>query len=483
MPLALLLALLSAGASAEPARAPAAVSAQGFEQRFAAAQGDVERLWDLWLWCEAGDHQREGRQVLRAILELNPEHRPAHEALGHTQHDGRWFASKKDLERYMREEQERIAREKGLVRWKGEWVDPLDLPYLERGYVRGVQGGWLTREEQARLRGGWARQDLEWIPPAERAKVEAGLWRCGEEWLPLAEADAWHAELGRWWRIPGRWFNVYSTCPRELTLHILEVLERTREDLLKIYGWTPFTPPIVVVLNDKHQYDRLGVGIESLGVEPGDSRGLAQLHGAFFADRALDPATGEPMNCGVGFWDSSMETGANFGLHSVRHAAGLSWAGALERSLREELDGKRRRKRGEPPPEPLPDWFRIGAAVYVERWFVDNLTASDGNPNWARDWAKKSLARRGGRMPLADFFAHVPNLRERKEELEHSQRWLNQSGLVLAFVLEGGSEEVRLAHEALKGALGAGEGLEPAFAALRDAILAHEAELSAFAER
>ena len=75
-----------------------------YEAKRAEAGEDVDKLWDVYLWCEAFGMEKEGRSCLRAILKVDDGHREAHEKLGHIEYDGQWFTSKAKLERHEKDE-------------------------------------------------------------------------------------------------------------------------------------------------------------------------------------------------------------------------------------------------------------------------------------------------------------------------------------------------------------------------------------------
>src|SRR5262245_59519423 len=44
-----------------------------FERRKKEAGNDVDKLWDVYKWCKDKKKDPEGRQILRAILKLEPD--------------------------------------------------------------------------------------------------------------------------------------------------------------------------------------------------------------------------------------------------------------------------------------------------------------------------------------------------------------------------------------------------------------------------
>lgn len=455
-----------------------------YKRRRKEAGDDVDKLWELYLWCDAYGLSREGRSVLRAILKVEPNHRQAHEALGHLEYDGRWFKTEKELAKYKAEKEEREAKEKGLVRFGDEWVPAADVPYLEKGMVRDDDGNWVTREEYEKLKAGWKRQDLVWIPPDEVENIEKGLWKCGDRWLPLEDADRYHSAIERWWVIPSPEITLYTTCPRSVAERALSIAGDVWRDLARICGTGPAGPVDVVLLASAEQYGRFAAGNTPRG--PVESSGLSSVHYAFFADAWYDFEQGRFHGAGVAYWDSSTEAGDRYGPHAFRHAAAQSYLEAIDPSPKAVQAVIESRGRSFDPEafweeKRFPEWFRYGAAAYVERYFVDSTVAAGGDPYWPRTWSVQNILNKGGLRPLRQIFEDRLSV----NDAVGSAKLINERGLIVAFVLDGGCKEVIDAHSELKMAIQKGEkgkSLARLFANLEKAIQKHEADLRRFAK-
>lgn len=455
---------------------------QEYEQRRQAAGNDVQALWELHLWCEAYGLTKESASCLRAIVRVEPNHREARERLGHIQHDGRWFTNEKELEKYKKEQEERVAKEKGYVKHKGRWVPPEDLPFLEKGLVRDAMGRWLTPQELERIEAGWERQDLEWIPPEDLPKVEQGLWKCGDQWLDLAAANRHHAELDRWWLIPAEGFLLHSTCDREIALKALEAMELARRDLARIFGRPAPGELPIVLLRSLQQFNEFAAGVQGVRA-PAELSSLSSIHHAYFADGWIDPRTKSFAGAGVAYWDAAAEHGDRFGPLAVRHAVGLAYAEALDPSPKARARIDQGGVIGEKEhaefwaEKKLPEWLRSGAASYAERYFVDSLVKAGGNPHWAREWSVSNIQSRGGLRPLQRIF----DGRLDSNDVADSQKLLNERGLVVAFVVDGECAPVVEAHRAFQADLAAGKPTARAIERLVKQVLASEGELRKFA--
>jgi hypothetical protein len=453
-----------------------------YEKRRKEAGDDIAKLWSLYDWCDAYGMQREAKQCLRAIVRLDEGNRKAHELLGDVYFDGKWFTSAKKLEEYKRQKTEAEAKKTGKVLFKDQWVDPADVPYLEKGLVKAADGRWVDPVELQRTQEGWVRQDLTWIPPDEIPQIEKGLWKCGEAWLPLEEANRYHAELGQWWSVPGEHFIAYSTGTRELTEKSLLEAERAFKDLVRIFGRAPGRKVPLLVLNSREQYSRFAQAEEGAPVE---LQGFSSLHGAFLAEIWREPIDAGSASAGVAYWDASNAAGNSFGPTFVRHAAGLSFAEELDpspkslQSLRSGGGGGVTAN-GFWSEKLLPAWFRYGAAAYVERYLFD--TTPGNEPMGLRNWSIANIANKGGLDPVTRIFAFELSL----DDLTGSSKLINEAGLLVAFILDGKCAPVIEKHQAFKAAFNSSSGKDPkeiakAARALEEEIKKREGELRKFA--
>ncbi len=354
-----------------------------------------------------------------------------------------------------------------------------------------LQDAPLSPEEAAqRLADGWRRQDLVWIPPDEVAQLEAGLWKCGDEWLTLERANGYHAQPETRWRIPGERTLLETTLLRHDAERALAWVEEAYADLVPLFGVEPPGRPIVVALSSREQYHAF-TGGDPEKFRPGKSFSFAdKLHGAYLADNWFD-GQGEPVVAGVAYWAIGDEKEASFGPLWIRHALGQAFVELLDPSpeaqvKRHELveDGREvdfqwavafwDEKR-------FPAWLRSGAASYAERYYVDDSVGPGDDPLWARRWSVQNIVDRGGFFGVSRVLKGAPRL----DQPDQSTHWLNQAGLLVAFVLDGEDKTVTKAHDKLTEALARfvedpkrGErGLEKAIEGLEKALDKREDEL------
>jgi hypothetical protein len=472
----------------QPAATPLLREDLEFEKRKTEAGNDTTKLWSLYEWCQETKRTKGGKATLKKLLKIDPSHKEANLAQGNVFHDGKWFANQQKVDEYKLEREAAEKTAQGLVLWKDQWVPAEDLPFLDRGLTRDPSGNWVDPEVAKKLEEGWVQQDLTWIPPAEKEKVEQGLWKCDDEWLPIAEADTFHSEIGQWWQIPFERFHLYTTCERDVVNQKLhKELEGAYDELIRAYGTKPQLPIVVIVLRDEDQYKDFAGGNEAAYREPTDVRGLSSVHYAYFADQNFDlPEVSPVLGVGVGFWDSSTQDGNRWGVHSVRHALGLSFGEALDPSPRTvEKTAKTPMKQEQfwdsfYAEKRIPTWMRYGAAAYAERYYRDNAVGTGGDPLWARKWSVANIQARGGLRQLKqilDFNLTV-------EGGVDSEKLINESGLVMAFLLDGGNADATEKLKRFQVALTTGKDkkdLGEAEKALDAAILKHEADLKKFA--
>jgi hypothetical protein len=476
---------------AEPAPAAVAQAQKPedaeFEKRKTEAGNDVGKLWKLYEWCRDKKRDKDGKATLKKILKLDPNHKEANIALGNVFYDGKWFPSQAKVDEYKKAKEAEEKRAQGLVEWKGQWVPPEDVPFLERGLVRDDSGAWVNPAEAKKLQEGWVRQDFEWIPPAETENVTKGLWKCDGKWLTLEEADKFHAEIGQWWRIPGERFHIYTTCDRDLaTQKVKRELEAAYDELARAYGTKPATPVIVIVLRDGSQYSSYAAGDEAEQRPSTDALGLSSVHYAYYADAAMDPDTGAFLGAGVGYWDASTKDGPRWGVHSVRHALGQSFGEALDLSPKTIERTKKTRMTSDQfwesfyDEKRVPRWFRYGAAAYAERYYRDNTVGIGGDPLWARKWSIQNIVTRGGLRPLKQLFEFKLTV----DGGPDSTKLINEAGLVVAFALDGENAAVGDKLKKLQEAIAGGKDKKTvgeAGKALEAELIKQEAELKKFA--
>ncbi|MEM6671226.1 MAG: hypothetical protein AAF726_00200 [Planctomycetota bacterium] len=443
------------------------------------AGDDSDKLWAVYEWTLEDDSRKKYRKrVLKKILRVDPDHRPTREALGHIEFDGKWFESERDRDKYA----EKVAKERGLVKYDGRWVEANDIPYLERGWEKDpVTGLWFDPVAKQRIADGWKQQDLVWIEPDEIENIDKGLWKCGDEWMSLEEANAYHADVESPWIIPTERALIWSTANRETAMKAAEQAKNGYFDMLKVFGVAPETPVPFLVLRNQAEYLQFMDGSEEMDLPQVDPLAMSAFNRAAYADLWFDFDEEVYHGMGVTFWDDSGEGGDAFGIHDARFAYGLSFVDGLDpaRAAVEDVLSE-----GEVSAEfleaqlsehTMPRWFRWGAACYASRWFFDNQIGKGGNPIWAREWSASNLRRNGGPLPFDEVFEFAASGQNPNTSL-----LLNQAGLFVAFLVDSEDPEVRKVRSALHDALEKREDTAKIFEDVRKALEEREEQVLAF---
>ena len=458
------------------------------EEAIAACGNDTAKLWELAQQLKTASKYADARKAMEKIVEIDPEHAEARKGLGHQKYGDQWFKSSVELMMFRRNE-EKAMREKGLVRYRDDWVPIADAPFIRMGWTKDASGTWkdprkvaLAEQEAKFLAEGREQQDLVWIPKEEFPKWDEGLWKCGEEWLTEEAADQYHAQLGRWWTVPTQHFILASTCTRAGVNWLVVWVDSVYDNLVRVFGKEPAEKPLVVMLNSLDQYNLFATGDPNNGIPPSEAGGFSSVHHAFFAETFFDPTTQPPtyLGCGAGFWDYKPEL-SPWAKFSAFHAAGLSYAEAIDPSwecisqLVENPTGGFQAASfwGE---KKIPLWLRFGGATYAETFAKDPLAEEGTDPWLNRTWAYGEVRRLGGLRNLAEVFAFQRDL----NDIPNSKRLTYAAGALVSFMLDGGNKEVTAAHEKWKQAIVTGQGAAEATEALQAALIAHEKELREF---
>ncbi|MCC7011714.1 MAG: hypothetical protein IT454_04050 [Planctomycetes bacterium] len=478
VPLAIL-ACLPWSIAAAPVPLTASITSQDdkkaeFEKKLAEAEGNVQKLWKVYDWCDAHGLEKDGRTVLRKILKVDDSDKKAHELLGEIEFEGKWFPNQKKVDEYKQKKLEDEAKKSGKVVYNGEIVDPADVEKLKKGLRKLEDGRWVDAEEHKRLTEGWVRQDAEWVSPADAPNIDKGLWKCGDKWLPIAEADAFHASIESCWRIPNEHFFLYTTCKREVAISAQQECDRALAQFARVVGKAPTAVVPVLVLKNADEYNNFA---SSNGVE---LRGFSSIHGATMAEIWNIPLQAGMTSGGMCFLDPTNDK-AIFGPMYVRHAAAQSLMEALDPSPK-TLAALVAQKPGLTPEDwwkekQFPTWFRYGVCVYVERYIVDQFVRAGGNPNWLKEWSIQNITNKGGLDALDAIFSAELSL----NDVPKSQKLLNQLGLVMAFVVDGKCAPVVKEHGALKDAMRSDKDIKAPLKALEAAIRKNEDALRKFA--
>lgn len=472
--------------------APAPEKSPEYDAKLAEAGNDAAKLWALHEWCIAQERRDLSKATLLKLIEVEPDHAEARKQLGHREYDGKWFESYSALSKYRREEEKRMLEEEGLVRFNDGWARPEDIPYLRMGWTKDeATGTWLDPHEVAeaevvtrRTANGWKLQDTTWVSPDEFELMEKGQWKCGEQWLETPKANEFHSQLYQWWELPGERFIAMGTLPRESMEWARWYADQAYGDLVRAIGLEPRKKPSFLVLKDIAQYNAFAAGDQNLGLPATEISGSSSVHFAYFAEAFIDGRVQPPAYRGQGvcFWDVNDDKLRGWGQYAVRHAVAHSYMELVDPSWDTisqafanpgnlQLNTFWSEKK-------IPRWLRYGVASYCERYLRDPSKPVGAADEWGiRDWAIGQVRGGGELDPLEVIFT----LNIDANDPGGSARRIQEAGLLVSFMLEGGCAPVTAAHAAFRDALMKGAGQAESAQALQTALSEHTAEIKKYA--
>jgi len=231
------------------------------DAKIAEAGKDVAKLMELGASLKTAGKDDAAKKVFKKVVEIDPNHEAAHKELRHHFYDNKWFESYAELSKYRREETAKM-KEKGLVRFKDQWVPEVDLPYMNMGWTKDDKGQWqnpVEVEEAKQLAEFKAKNftfradDNSWVSPEDMAQWNNQLWKCGDQWLDLAKANEFHANIATPWQLEGEHFVVSTTCDWEGGNWARWYADQCYGDLKRVFGLEPAKKPSFVVLNSLDQ--------------------------------------------------------------------------------------------------------------------------------------------------------------------------------------------------------------------------------------
>jgi HEAT repeats len=118
---------------------PQSKDEEEYQRRARAAADTVDAHWDLAQWCREKNLRNAYREQLAHILELDPQHAEARQALGYQKVNGQWM---------LRDD---IMAARGLVLYDGKYVTRQHVELLERDkQARTTDADWNNRIDRLR---------------------------------------------------------------------------------------------------------------------------------------------------------------------------------------------------------------------------------------------------------------------------------------------------------------------------------------------
>ena len=466
-----------------------AVVREEVDERIKAAGDDVDALLELAQEYRTAKDRASAKKVFLRVIEIDTDNADARKALRHQRYDGKWFTSYVELSKYKREEAKRM-KEQGLAKWKDKWVPAAHVPFLNLGWEqKGYE--WVNpfdvamKEAIAKLEAEghqFRPDDNSYVAPDEFDHWREQRFKCGEEWLDLEKANALHSKIETAWQIAGDHFLVMTTTDWNPGSWSRWHAESTYPNLVRLFGVEPADRQLVAVMKSLEEYNQTMLP---------ETEGFSSLHGAYFADMFFQPGTNPPQyrGCGVTYWDKGNEKISVWGPYWIRWAAAQSYVDAIARSWGAIGSQAASQQGGDPgafgaafwSEKKVPRWMRYGASSYVERFMPDPTVSQGGDPMGNRKFAFGEIKKKGGLHDLKDVFAFQLSL----EELDNSQRLLQEAGLVVCYLLDGaeGDEKLAKLHKDFQTALASNDSEKTREAAklLEAELIRHQDKIKAFA--
>jgi hypothetical protein len=140
---------------------------------------DAEAWFRLGEWAQASGLETQAREAFERALVIDPAYAPAHQALGHLQHAGRWMS------------EDESYRARGYIFAEGRWLTRAEHEAVLRERAESGAAARAQAESDARVREAEARARAA---EAEARRVEA-------EAAGAADADS--SGIPYWWGIGG----------------------------------------------------------------------------------------------------------------------------------------------------------------------------------------------------------------------------------------------------------------------------------------
>lgn len=415
-----------------------------FEKKLAAVnQEDAKQLFDLALWAEANGLGADSKRLLRKVIKIDKDHAEARKILGYVKSDDGKWVTERELERLNAKKEEEAMLDKGLRKYKGEWIPIADYEKFQQGLVPFVVDGetkWLTPVEKERIEKGMVLCDGQWVTPEEKENLAKGMFKVGEAWLSKEDANKAHADISNPWQFERDCVRLVTTCDFDFAKKALidaDASVRRVYDILKLQLPKDFAKIDLMMVNSTTDYQQLGNGVQ----DTNDALMSSEYACFVTADQSTQRVGGvakyEVLD------ENNKEGNDNFSRFLLRHAA----AEATARSFNFKDVA-------------APPWFTIGLGTYCERyWDPFNNSGVKVLGKWSVDALKKG----GGVQSLKSFF----------DSFAVNRPSILQSGLLISYLVHGQlPEKVQTEWNALLASIGSQDhkGLEKAFIKLETSM-------------
>lgn len=436
------LAALAVGTTALPVVAQSTSELKReLKTKEADAKDDADALFEVAQWAREKGLEKEADKLLDKVLEANPDHVGANEALGNVKHEGEWLPAADAKEKRVKA-LEAEYKKQGLVKNKGVWIEKDHKDDAKFGIYH-HDGIWVTRDEKIALMEGMVRHPRTGvlIDPyhAERA---ATLFEVRGEWVDEKAADKAHRRKSDPWVLHSDYCTIVGHLPIE-TLEPLKLMaDQAVQAILPFFDTQPFPAerPVILVAKDTDQYREFG---NQFG-------GAGSAHGAFLAEAPVEMPNLGTVSLACANWGEDAWKEYYF-----KHAVGMAYAASMARSAQADK---------------VPLWFIRGMGAKCSRL---------ANGGLATYFAKQTLNIGGIQAPGAFFNGFAISGDMTANDIDKA---IFQAGMTIDFAAKGGQAAVTDAMQLVTQAFASrnGRAVEKALEMLEKQVRAAEDAVDAY---
>ncbi|MEE9394918.1 MAG: hypothetical protein V3W41_20710 [Planctomycetota bacterium] len=153
---------------------------------------DPDQLQEIAAWAMKNKNRKvrkEGRKLMKEVLELDEDHEAARASLGHVHVGKKWFKSKKAAEKAKFAMVAKEMKAKGYVKFKNGFIKKTDRRKWKKNWEKNDDLIWVSYEDVMRAKG-YAKYEGEWLRVSKTdAKRAANHTRLTGEDILIVSSD------------------------------------------------------------------------------------------------------------------------------------------------------------------------------------------------------------------------------------------------------------------------------------------------------
>lgn len=397
---------------------------------------DASALFDAYLYAKEQKLTSKGKDILKQIVKLEPDHEAARKELGHVKYNDKWIPEA-DAKKLAKSDEEKEMKDRGLVRYKDKWVTPEEkeaAEHADKGEVQ-VDGKWVSKKDLDKAQ---AEAKLKEEMKEHKAK---GEYYVDGKWLPKEEADKHYANLQTPYIAEGEFTIVATNKGVDYGEKIIVDVDGAYRDCTAFFGASP-------ELGTKKAAVFVAATLEEMN-QIANELNVDEKSSTYYA-WCSTWLTAHPLGFDIlaaTYYYKNKDNKDMTGFFA-RHAIAEQF---VERMV------------GRDATDVPPSWFVDGFACYIERWISSDYF------NWSRD----ALRQRGALSSLKVFLGSYSVT---------DQNILN-GGLVVSFLRsDKAPPEVKTCFDEALTAIKSKGKIGKAFKKLEKALIAAEESFLDYAE-